>query len=404
MADKTRVAVVFGSRTVEHEVSVVTGQQVMAALDPNRYEIIPIYITKAGDWLTGDALRRVEAFRDLPGLMAQARRAYLSPMADERALIVPAGPAAASRGGLFRRGPTPSGEERIPIDVVFPTVHGTYGEDGTLQGLFELAGLPYVGAGVVGAAVGMDKVIMKAAFHEVGLPTAKHLALLRSEWRREPRRVIERITAQLGYPLFVKPANLGSSIGISKASDSEELSFALDVAAAYDRRLLVEESVEGALEINCAVLGNDSPIASVCEQPISWQQLLTYEEKYLRGGKSAEGMKGQERRIPAPIPEELTETIQRLAVQAFQAIDCRGIARVDFLVTPEGQPLINEINTLPGSLAFYLWEASGVPFGELCDRLIALAFENHAERQQNTTSYDSALLAKVGGGKTGLKD
>jgi D-alanine-D-alanine ligase len=291
--------------------------------------------------------------------------------------------------------------------VFFPIVHGTFGEDGTLQGLLELAGVAYVGAGVVGSAVGMDKIVMKAAFQAQGLPTVNHLWFTRRRWQSAADDVADEIERTLRFPLFVKPANLGSSIGITKATDRASLVEAVEVAAHYDRRLLVEESFEGGIEVNCSVLGNDEPQASVCEQPIRWTEILSYEDKYLRGGKGkgaedtrGEGMASLTRRIPAPIPPDLAAEVQRMAVEAFKAVDAAGVARIDFLVDPvSGRIAVNEINTLPGSLSFYLWEPSGLPFPALIDRLIELALERHRERQQTSYSFDSSLLQKFSRGK-----
>ena len=388
---KLRVGVVFGSRSVEHEVSIVTGLQVIAALDRSKYEPVPIYITKDGRWLVGEQLARIESYKDLQ-LDQRGREGADRPGAGlERA--DPPGP-----GGLFRRRP------KVEVDVVFPCVHGTYGEDGTLQGLFELAGIPYVGAGVVGSAVGMDKIVMKAAFQSVGLPIVKYGWFDRHRFEREPDAVLDEVEASLRYPLFVKPANLGSSVGISRAGTRSDLRMALEVAASYDRRLLVEEGVENAIEVNCSVLGNEDPMPSVLEQPVTWQEFLKYEDKYLRGGKG-QGMKGAARRIPAPISPELTRKIQALAVEAFRAVDCAGIARIDFLVDEQaGAVYVNEINTIPGSLSFYLWEPSGVSFPELVDRLIQLALARQADRAKTTYTYDSALLKRIAAGaKTGAK-
>src|SRR5215216_1947618 len=386
---KLRVAVVFGSRSVEHEVSIISAIQAMDAMDPRRYEPLPIYITKEGRWLTGPELRRVESYKDQAGLLSRCRPVSLRP-----------GPFG---NRLFMEEPGPLGTRRTRVtvvDAVFPVVHGTCGEDGTLQGLLELAAVPYVGAGVVGAAVGMDKIMMKAAFKASGLPVVNHLWFTRRRWQSAADDVAAEIERTLRYPLFVKPANLGSSIGITKATDRASLFDAVEVAAHYDRRLLVEESFEGGIEVNCSVLGNDDPVASVCEQPIRWTEILSYEDKYLRGGKGkgsgdsgGEGMASLTRRIPAPIPPDLTAEVQRMSVEAFKAVDAAGVARVDFLVDPvSGRIAVNEINTLPGSLSFYLWEPSGVPFPALVDRLIALALERHRERQQTTYSFDSALL------------
>lgn len=395
---KLRVAVIFGSRSVEHEVSIISAIQAMDALDPRRYEPLPIYITKEGKWITGGELRRIDSFKDLPGLMTRCKPVFLRPEPFGNRLF------------MEESGPLGSKRTRVTVvDAVFPVIHGTYGEDGTLQGLLELAAVPYVGAGVVGSAVGMDKIIMKAAFQAQQLPVVNYLWFTRKRWQSAADQVANEIEQTLRYPLFVKPANLGSSIGISKATDRTALFDAVEVAAHYDRRLLVEEAFEGGIEVNCSVLGNDEPVASVCEQPIAWAEILSYEDKYLRGGKGkggggggggGEGMASLTRRIPAPIPPDLTAEVQRLAVEAFRAVDCAGLARIDFLVDPvSGRIAVNEINTMPGSLAFYLWEASGVSFPALVDRLIELALERHRERQQTTFSFDSALLQKFSRGK-----
>jgi D-alanine-D-alanine ligase len=395
---KLRVGVIFGSRSVEHEVSIITALQAMAAMDPDRYEVIPLYLTKQGRWLTGPGLRRLETFKDLEKGASALRQAMVSPDATVHTLAEPP-----ARGGwvarLFRGRGGPSGDP-LEIDVAFPCVHGTYGEDGTLQGLLELAGLPYTGSGVLGSAVGMDKIAMKALFAAEGLPIVRYRAVMAEEWEADRPAVLQSLEDVLRYPLFVKPANLGSSIGIGKARTRDELVEALAVAASYDRRLLVEESVEAATEINCAVLGGagDPPQPSVCEEPLGWQELLSYEDKYLRGGK-AQGMKGATRRIPAQIAPELAARVQELAVRAFTALDCSGVARVDFLVRPkEGAVYVNEINTLPGSLSFYLWEPSGVPFSALIDRLIAQAFERHRRKSALITSYDTQLLLSLAKG------
>jgi D-alanine-D-alanine ligase len=392
---KLRVAVLFGSRSVEHEVSIISAIQAMDAMDPRRYEPIPIYITKEGRWATGPDLRRVEAYKDLRGLLSRCHPVYLRPE--------PAG------GRLFVQESGPLGSRRtrgIAVDVIFPVVHGTFGEDGTIQGLLELADVPYVGAGVVGAAVGMDKIVMKAAFRAHGLPVVEYVWFTRRRWQEDRDGVLDEVERKLRYPLFVKPANLGSSIGITKATERLDLAEAVDVAAHYDRRLLVEESFEGGIEVNCSVLGNHDLEASVCEEPVRWTEILSYEDKYLRGGKDkagdqaeGEGMASLDRRIPAPISPELTAEVQRLAIESFVAIDGAGLARVDFLVDPRsGRICVNEINTLPGSLSFYLWEPSGVPVPALIDRLIELALERHRERRQTTYTYDSALLQKMARG------
>ncbi len=389
---RLRVGVLFGSRSVEHDVSIVTAVQAMAAMDRAKYEVVPIYVTKEGHWLTGEALAQLDSYRDPQGLKP-AVRAYLSPEPQDGVLIQPR-----SWGRrLLRR------VQELQLDVAFPCMHGTHGEDGALQGLLELANVPYIGTGVVGSAVGMDKIMMKAAFAAAGLPLLPYRWFRRSQWEREPATVLAEIERDLTYPLFVKPANLGSSIGISQASNRDELEAGLAIAAQYDRRLLVEQALEGTIEINCSVLGNDDPQPSVCEQPVPWAEFLSYEDKYLRGGGKAAGMASTDRRIPAPISDQLTQRIQAAAVAAFRATDCAGVARVDLLVDGAGVDeadaafYVNEINTIPGSLSFYLWEASGLSYPELIDRLIALALERHRDKQRTITTFESTVLTHAAG-------
>ncbi|MDP2752953.1 MAG: D-alanine--D-alanine ligase family protein, partial [Nitrospirota bacterium] len=338
--------------------------------------------TREGHWFTGEKLLMLDNFMDLSSLISSLEKAYIAPDPSVESLVL------VSQKWLRK--------ELIKVDVAFPLVHGTYGEDGTLQGLLDLANIPYVGAGVLGSALGMDKIVMKSVFRDNHLPTVNYVWFLRNEWNDKQEKIIAEIEKNLKYPLFVKPANLGSSIGISKVKNREDLIYAIEVASHYDRRLIAEESVEGSIEINCSVLGNEELIPSVCEQPVSWEEFLNYDEKYLRGGKTS-GLKGADRRIPAPISPELTEKIQNLAVKAFRAIDCRGIARVDFLVnTEKGEVFINEINTIPGSISFYLWEATGIKFSELVNKLIKLAIDAYKEKGKTTYSYDSKLLKQIG--------
>ena len=388
---KLRIGVLYGSRSVEHEVSVITGIQVMSALDANRYEVVPLYLTKGGDWLTGDALRRLDTYQKIDDRSRRLTHASLLPVPSGGSLQVSERARRLPFGGL----------PKIAIDVAFPCFHGTFGEDGTIQGLLELADVPYVGSGVLASALGMDKIVMKAVFRSAGLPVLDCQVVRSDEWKAKPAAVEQRLELMVGYPSFVKPANLGSSVGISKATDLVSLVRALDVASNFDRRVLVESSLEGAVDVNCSVLGYDDDLrVSVCEQPLSWESFLSYEDKYIRGGKS-QGMKGQSRRIPAPISPAATEEVQSLAKKAFSAIDAAGVARVDFLLTKEGKAIINEINTLPGSLAFYLWEATNLPFPKLLDRLIEIAIARHEAGKQITYSIDSALLSKTleGSGK-----
>jgi len=369
LGGKKRVAVIFGGRSGEHEVSINSAVSVMSALDREKYEVIPVGITKEGAWLVG----------------ADPRRAV------EAGEVGKEGSPAALLGDPTRQGLIPVGQEQValaetggqPVDVVFPVLHGTYGEDGTVQGLLELANIPYVGGGVLASALGMDKVMMKTVFAQHGLPQARFWHCLRQDWEHNGDGVIAEIEKRFGYPCFVKPANLGSSVGISKAHHREELVEALDLAASYDRKIIVEESIDGR-EIEVSVLGNDNPIASIPGEIIPSKEFYDYEAKYLDGLSQLI--------IPADLPPETTHRVRELAVKAFKAIDCAGLARVDFFLTRSGgEVLVNEINTIPGftKISMYpkLWEATGIGYGELLDRLIQLALERHRDKNKSRTSY-----------------
>lgn len=378
---KTTVGVIFGGRSVEHDVSVVTGHQIMDAFDAERYEVVPIYIDREGAWHTGDALRDIKRFQEEIATLKGVQPTLLSSNVRHHGLIVNPTP-----GGMF----TKSQIKRL--DVVFPAIHGSHGEDGTLQGLFELADIPYVGCGVLASAIANDKLMAKHVLQQAGIPIVDAIGFSRDEWLDHPDDLIAQITTKFAYPVFVKPVTLGSSIGIGRAADEKLLRALIDVAANFDRRVLVEGAVTECVEINCSVLGDAREIeASVLEQPISAGDSLTYEDKYLRGG---EGMKSAERIIPAPISIELTRQIQEMTVSAFRAIDGRGIARIDFLVRPEtGDIFLNEINTMPGSLSFYLWRASGMSARNLVERLVALAQDAYAEKRRSTYNYETNLIA-----------
>jgi len=389
--ERLSVGVVFGGRSVEHDVSVVTAHQVMAALS-DAHEVVPIYITREGKWLTGPGLNDLAVFKD----------SLWDEVGDEGWI-----PPVAGYGGLFVPGGRLRGSRRIPLDVVIPAVHGTFGEDGTLQGLLELADIPYAGSGVTGSAMGMDKVAMKAAFRAAGLPVVEHVLVVSSDLDSRRDAVTAEIENTIGYPVFVKPARLGSSVGIGKAPDRESLLTALDVARRYDRRLLVERSMEGCIEINCSVLGGFGVEVkpSVCEQPVAWEEFLTFSDKYLRGGKgggkTSTGMAGQERRIPAPISDELTKQVQENAVAAFIAVDAAGVARIDsFVDERSGNTWVMEINTTPGSFSFYLWEPTGVTFASLLTTMIDIALRAHRQKSELMFTFESGMLESHGG-KTG---
>lgn len=388
---KTTVAVIFGGRSVEHDVSVVTGHQVIRAFDPERYDVVPVYIDREGRWLTGDPLLELKHFNNEIASYKGVMSAILSPATNHHGLIIN------PTSGRFEK------SEIKRLDVVFPAIHGTHGEDGTLQGLFELADVPYVGCGVLASAIANDKIVTKDVLRQYGIPVVDDVHFTRAEWLENPDAIIQRITEKLSYPLFIKPATTGSSIGIGRAEDEILLRASIDVATHFDQRVLVEGAVTNCVEINCAVLGNSPDIrASALEQPVSWEAFLTYEEKYLRGG---EGMKSAERLIPAPISPELTQQIQDYARRAFQAIEGRGTARIDFLVRPDaGEVYLNEMNTLPGSLAFYLWQEENLSPSAVVDQLVKLAQDAHIEKRRSTYNYQTNLIAQTAArGLKGLK-
>lgn len=367
MNRKLRVAILFGGRSGEHEVSLRSAASIMGALDPERFEVVPVGITKSGRWLLGN---------DAAGLLAAGR---VEEGAGTPVTLVGGGGAALTTldGGR-------SGERRVSVDVIFPVLHGPNGEDGTVQGLLELANVPYVGSGVLASAVGMDKGVMKDVFRQHGLPVTDHLVVRRPDWEGDPEPVIERIEAEIGYPCFVKPANLGSSVGISKARDRAGLREAMELAARFDRRLIVERGVD-ARELECSVLGNDEPAASVPGEIVPCNEFYDYKAKYVDDRSDL--------LIPAPVSPETARQVQELAVRAFMALDCAGMARVDFfLERGSNRLLVNEINTIPGftAISMYpkLWEASGLPYRELIARLIDLALERWRDKNRSAVSYE----------------
>jgi D-alanine-D-alanine ligase len=373
MAKKLRIGVIFGGRSGEHEVSVRSARSVIEAIDRSKYEVVPVAITKEGKWLAPAAAAELLPSETQRKLSAQT----LGADRDDVAIV-----GDPSRHGLMTLG---NGAKERSLDVVFPVLHGTYGEDGTLQGLLEMASIPFVGCGTLASACGMDKVTMKALFKEAGLPICRHTFFLRSEWEDDRQKVIRRIKREPGFPCFVKPANLGSSVGVSKAPDSATLQKAIDLAARYDRKIIVEELVD-AREIECAVIGNDEPRASLPGEYVIHEEsarFLDYTEKYAGTGNV-------EFVVPARISKSLIKKIQKMAATAYKAIDAAGLSRVDFFLKPDGELLVNEINTLPGLTDVSgfpkMWEATGVPFARVIDELVQLAIERHRERSRNETS------------------
>jgi D-alanine-D-alanine ligase len=383
---KLRIGVLFGGRSGEHEVSLRSARSVMAALDPARYEVVPIGITKDGRWLAGNAMAALSE-----GATARPATLLPEPAADETAaalLALEAGEGAPSLSVIAE------------LDVLFPVLHGPFGEDGTVQGLLELAGLPYVGAGVVGSAVGMDKAIFKHVMAANGVPVLPWRLFSGQQWQRNPEAVVDAVEAALPYPVFTKPANLGSSVGISKCRDRAELRAGLAEAARFDRRIIVEQGIDRARELEVAVLGNDEPQASVVGEVRPRREFYDYVAKYLLPPGSEEE---SELIVPAPLAPELAEAIRALAIRAYRAIDCAGLGRVDLLLDDSadgghsGDIYLNEINTIPGftSISMYpkLWAASGLSYSQLLDRLIELALERHREKSKLETSIDPTVLS-----------
>lgn len=371
---KIRVGIIYGGRSGEHEVSLASATSVMANLDSDKYETIPIAITKEGSWLLGAKPQQLLAAEQVVNPDHQHQEIKPS-----RAVTLTGDPR------LRRLISVEQGEElgnAGALDVIFPVLHGTYGEDGALQGLLEMANVPYVGCGVLGSALGMDKEKMKMIFQRVGLPVGDFLVYRRSAWERAPESILDAIEQRLGYPNFVKPVNLGSSVGVNKAHDRAELLHFINEAAQYDRKIIIEKGID-CRELECAALGNDEPLVSVVGEVISSGEFYDYRAKYLDNKSQVI--------IPADIPQATAEEVRRQAALAFQSLDLSGLARVDFfLERGTNQVYINEVNTMPGftSISMYpkLWQASGLPYKELIDRLIELAIERHADQQRNRTS------------------
>lgn len=362
---KLRIGIVFGGRSAEHEVSLVSAASVMNALDKEKYEIVPIGISPEGRWLSSnDALKLLKEKTDI----GSQPEHLIVPDPSKKALV-----------------PLNSAGQNKSVDVLFPVLHGTYGEDGTIQGLFELADIPYVGAGVLGSALAMDKVVQKDLLRQARIPVTPSVWFFLHDFEKNQKRIVSLTEKNLRYPMFVKPANLGSSIGISKAHDRTELIAAIRLAGEYDRKILVEKGVQNAREIECSVLGNDDPIASVPGEIIPSNEFYDYDAKYVDGKSTAV--------IPAKLPKATTKNVQEIAVQSFKTLDCAGMARADFLVAKKtNKVFLNELNTIPGftSISMYpkLWEASGIAYPRLLDRLIELAIERHKAKQNLRTIFE----------------
>lgn len=384
---KINLAVFFGCCSTEHEVSIISAVQAMLSMNAEKYNIIPVYVTKNGEMVTGEALLDIGEYKNMPALMKKVKPVSFN-RENDRVMM-------RYVGGMFAK-------KSIAIDVAFPVVHGTNCEDGTIQGFFEFLRLPYVGCDIISSAVGMDKAIFKDVLSAAGLPVIPCVRFYSREFFENRESMLDRIEKEIGYPVIVKPANLGSSIGITKASDRAKLDDAINTACSYADKILVERAIVGLREINCSVLGDyDECMASVCEEPVACDDILSFGDKYIRSGKDggkSKGMASLSRKIPADIPKEKTEEIQKLACDIFKAIGGCGIARIDFIMdTADGDRIYaNEINTIPGSLSFYLWKENGIAYSDLLDRAIDLAFRRERKKQSLNFTFQSNILAGVG--------
>lgn len=388
---KTNIGVFFGGRSTEHEISVISANQAMHAIDAENYDVTPIYITKQGKWYTGEALRDIANYRDIPRLLKQCTEVYMEPVFDDY--------------NIYRRKSKMFGSNVVTrLDVAIPVLHGSNGEDGTFEGILDSIGIPYAGCNVLASANGMDKITMKMILQACDVPVVDYVWFTDKQWDSKRHQMIQLVEEKLGYPVIVKPANLGSSVGIGRAADRNALIERLNEAEKYSTRLIVEHMVDNLHEVNCSVLGDcDDYITSVCEEPIKSGEILSYSDKYMGGTKGAKGMQASQKRIPADLPQAVTERIQFLAGETFRVLSCHGVSRVDVIMDADnGNIYVNEINTIPGSLSFYLWEATGIPFNELMDRLVKLALKRKREMGMKTVSYDQNIFS-MGGGVKGSK-
>ncbi len=392
---KTNIAVFYGCRSVEHEVSIISAVQAMRAINREKYDVTPVYVSKSGEMYSGDSLFAIEEYRNLPDLLKKSKKVNFIRENDKVVMKYEC-------GGLFSK------QKSVVIDVAFPIVHGTNCEDGTIQGFFEYLNLPYVGCDIISSAVGMDKAVFKDVLKNAGLPVLDCVCVRAREYMADKAAIVLKIKEKIGFPLIVKPVNLGSSVGITKVNCEPELDDAIMLALSFADRVLVEHAVTAIREINCSVLGDaDSCQASVCEEPFMNDDILSYEDKYMGNSKNGEASKGMAslgRKIPADLDTEKSEEIRNLACDIFKAIGANGVVRIDFILdTDTDKVYANEINTIPGSLAFYLWEATGLSYPELCDRLVELAFRRQRNRDNLTFTIDTNILSGVSFGTKGSK-
>jgi len=386
-----KLGVIFGSRAAEHDVSIISGLQILENADKSKYDAFPIYISRKGEWFIGEPLRDIKNLKNFDPNMKGLTRVCMPAIPGYNGLMS----MEQGTGGLF--GKKNASSKVAELDCAILAMHGMNGEDGTLQGLFELADIPYSSAGVTGSAVGMDKIVMKAVFESMGLPVLPGKYFYRSECEKDMERVLSE-AEKLGYPLFVKPANLGSSIGISRVNDRDALVEKIELALSFSRRILVERCIDPMREINCAVLGEPGDvITSLCEEPLNGKDILSFDDKYL-SSDSSKGMSSAKRQIPADLTPEQEAQIRTYAERAFNALDFRGVCRVDFLIDVENgeQIYVNEPNTIPGSLSFYLFEPAGIGFSQLLDRMLKVALKAKRDQDSLTRVYTSNILAQEG--------
>lgn len=393
---KTNIAVFFGGRSVEHEISVLSALQAISAFDKDKYEVVPIYITKDGKWFSGSELLDIDNYKDMKALEKKTEEVFMKPVYGDYNLYK-------VKGGMFSKGNPVMSQ----LHAAVPVLHGTNCEDGIFEGVLETVGLPFAGCNTLSSAVGMDKIMMKMILRAEGIPVVDFIWTTDKDWGRKRDEIISRVESELKYPVIVKPANLGSSVGIGKAENREELIRKVDEAEKFSHRIIIEKCIEDLKEINCSVLGDTEECrASILEEPIKSGEILSYTDKYMGGSKTdgGRGMAVSEKRIPAELPQDVTEKIQKMATDTFKALNCHGVSRVDVMIDNKtGEIFVNEINTIPGSLSYYLWEASGISFTELMDRLVKLAYKRKRETDRKSFSYDTNIFTMKGGVKGGLK-
>lgn len=404
---KTKLGIIFGGKSVEHEISIITGNQAINAINTEKYEIVPIYISKKGLMYTGKELLDLNNYKDLNSLLKKVTQVTL--VNDGEKVNLVKYPSSMFRSNILNT-----------IDVAIPTMHGTNGEDGAIQGYLEIMGIPYAGCDILSSSVGMDKIMMRRVLKEAGIPSLDYISFYSLDYVDNPEKVINDIEEKINYPVIVKAGNLGSSVGIKKASDKAKLKEAIEYAIQFSDRVMVECAIEHLREINCSVLGDQvEATASECEEPFGSDEILSYNDKYMsgKGSKSGkmggtktandsknQGMAALDRNIPADITLERKKEIQDLAIKTFKTLGCSGVSRIDFMINKDTDELyVNEINTIPGALSFYLWQATDLEFDKEIDKLVELAFKRQRQREDRTYSYDENILAMSGSGKLGTK-